>query len=206
MKLKLTLSIICILVGIALSNAQDKILTHEQILNPEYLKSLEDGENIKAFITSAGDTVAVNNLIVFGKPSQDRPVYNSLVNKKVNSYTTIFHGKPVLKTILKFQYFPEGYEGKKAQIKEIIAQKPRRKDPAIIMLALELKENNLSNLDITGLTHSFDTSELRVIGAKLTKNEALIKLKEAKQNLDLELISQEKYDAIKYELAPYIMN
>jgi hypothetical protein len=40
----------------------------------------------------------------------------------------------------------------------------------------------------------------------LTKNEALIKLKEAKQNLDLELISQEEYDIIKDELAPYIMN
>lgn len=206
MNLKLNFSIFCFLAGIFFSNAQDKILTHEQILNPEYLKSLEDGENLKAFITSAGDTVAVNNLIVFGKPSQDRPVYNSLVNKKVNSYTTIFQGKPVLKTILKFRYFPEGYEGKKAQIKEIIAQKPRKKDPAIIMIALQLKEDNLSNLDITGLTQSFDTSELKVIGAKLTKNEALIKLKEAKQNLDLELISQEKYDSIKKKLAPYIMN
>ena len=206
MKIKFFLSIVCFMVGVSFLNAQEKILTHEQLLNPEFLKSLEDGENIKAFITSAGDTVAVSDLIVFGKPSQDRPVFNPLVNKKVNSYTTIFHGKPVLKTILKFQYFPEGYEGKKAEIKEIVAQKPRKKDPAIIMLALELKENNLSNLNITGLTQSFDTSELKVIGARLTKNEALNKLKEAKQNLDLELISQEEYDSIKNKLAPYIMN
>jgi len=206
MKLKLNLTIICILVGITFSNAQDKILTHEQILNPEYLKSLEDGENIKAFITSVGDTVAVNNLIVFGKPSQDRPVYNSLVNKEINYYTTIFQGKPELKTLIKFQYFPEGYEGKKAEIKEIVARKPRKKDPAIIMISLKLKEINLSKLNITGLSQSFNISELKVIGAKLTKDEALKKLKEAKQNLDLELISQEEYDIIKDELAPYIIN
>lgn len=206
MKLKLTLLFLLSLTGYLTSNAQDKILTHQQLLNPEYLKTLENEENIKAFITSTGDTVSINDIVVFGKPSQDRPVFNSLVNKEVNNYTTIFHGKPLLKTITKFQYFPEGYEGKKAKVKEIIAQKPGKKHPALIMIALELTENNLSNIDITAVTHSFNVLELKVIGGKLTKNEALNKLKEAKQNLDLELISQEEYDTIKDELSPYIMN
>jgi len=40
---------------------------------------------------------------------------------------------------------------------------------------------------------------------KLDKTEALSKLKESKEHLDLELISQEEYDKIKEELRPFIV-
>ena len=46
-----------------------------------------------------------------------------------------------------------------------------------------------------------EESELR----KITKEDALAKLKEYKEQLELELITQEQYDKYKSELAPKIL-
>ncbi len=40
----------------------------------------------------------------------------------------------------------------------------------------------------------------------MTRDEAIAKLKEAKELLDLEMMSQEDYDALRKELSPIIMN
>ena len=40
----------------------------------------------------------------------------------------------------------------------------------------------------------------------MTREEAIAKLREAKELLDLEMMSQEDYDALKKELSPIIMN
>jgi hypothetical protein len=103
--------------------AQDKILTYEEVINKEYLKTISDDETIKGFIISTGDTVKVNQLIEFGKPNNNRPIYNAIVNREINNYTSIFLGKPDVKTILRFQYFPEGYENKEAKIISIVGKK-----------------------------------------------------------------------------------
>ncbi|WP_461630541.1 hypothetical protein [Labilibaculum euxinus] len=50
------------------------------------------------------------------------------------------------------------------------------------------------------------TGEVKNPKAKLTREEAISKLKEAKELLDLEVISHEKYDAIKNDLTPLILN
>lgn len=44
----------------------------------------------------------------------------------------------------------------------------------------------------------------KVANSKMTSEEALSKLKKAKEKLDLQLISQEEYDKLKAELIPFI--
>jgi hypothetical protein len=43
-----------------------------------------------------------------------------------------------------------------------------------------------------------------MIAKGMTSGKAILELKKAKEKLDLELISQAEYDAIKVELAPFI--
>lgn len=42
--------------------------------------------------------------------------------------------------------------------------------------------------------------------SKMTREEAIAKLKEAKELMDIEMISKEEFDALKKELAPIIMD
>ena len=61
----------------------------------------------------------------------------------------------------------------------------------------------LSVLD-TELAISY--GEIKLKNAKMTRAEAIAKLKESKELLDLELMTQEEYDAIRKELTPIIRN
>lgn len=47
--------------------------------------------------------------------------------------------------------------------------------------------------------------EIKLIGAKMTKAEAIEKLKKQKELLDLDLIKQEEYDKLREELSPIIL-
>ncbi|MGM5471314.1 hypothetical protein ACS386_13635 [Flavobacteriaceae bacterium LMO-SS05] len=194
-----------IFVSISTLNGQNKFLTFEQVNSVEYLKTIENNEELSGFIISTGDTIRVNQSIKFGKPDIIRPIYNGNINREINNYTSIFIGKPETKTILRFQYFPEGYNNKSVKIKTIVGKKVRKKDPAILMLGLEIEDENVSHLDITALPHSFEIGELMIKDGILTKEVALEKLKEAKEKLNLELITQAEYDKIKAELSPIIM-
>lgn len=52
---------------------------------------------------------------------------------------------------------------------------------------------------------ALETGEIVNKNAKMSKDEAIAKLKESKELLDLEVISQEKYDSLKNALTPIII-
>ena len=53
---------------------------------------------------------------------------------------------------------------------------------------------------------AIESGEIFLKNRKMTRDEAIAKLKEAKELLDLEMMSQEDYDALRKELSPIIMN
>ena len=59
---------------------------------------------------------------------------------------------------------------------------------------------------ITATDASLDNGELINPNAPLTREEAIAKLKEAKDLMDLGMMSQEEFDALRKELTPIIMN
>ena len=71
----------------------------------------------------------------------------------------------------------------------------------------------IRNPDASGLAqkyltiniNSFTMGEVINPNRRMTRNEAIDKLKESKELLELEIISQEEYDAIKKKLTPIIM-
>lgn|SRR5690606_8998611 len=52
---------------------------------------------------------------------------------------------------------------------------------------------------------ALEAGEIKLVGAKLTKDEAIAKLKKQKELLDLQIISQSEYDKLKEELMPIII-
>ena len=74
---------------------------------------------------------------------------------------------------------------------------------------LTLRETDATGLEIKYLTASaiaFELGELINPNAPLTRAQAIAKLKESKDLLDLGLFTQEEYDELKKELTPIIMN
>jgi hypothetical protein len=57
---------------------------------------------------------------------------------------------------------------------------------------------------VTATNLSFDNGEIINPNKAITREEAIAKLKEAKDLLDLDLMSQEEYDALREELTPII--
>jgi hypothetical protein len=74
---------------------------------------------------------------------------------------------------------------------------------------ITLRETDATGLEIKYLTASdiaFELGELINPNAPLTRAQAIAKLKESKDLLDLGLFTQEEYDELKKELTPIIMN
>ena len=59
---------------------------------------------------------------------------------------------------------------------------------------------------ITATDASLDNGELINPNAPLTREEAIAKLKEAKDLMDLGMMSQEEFETLRKELTPIIMN
>jgi hypothetical protein len=59
---------------------------------------------------------------------------------------------------------------------------------------------------IVDLELALSTGEVVNPNQKMTREQAIVKLKESKDLLDLGLLTQEEYDKIKSELTPIIMN
>ena len=61
-------------------------------------------------------------------------------------------------------------------------------------------------LSVMNTELAIESGEILLKNRKMTREEAIAKLREAKELLDLEMMSQEDYDALKKELSPIIMN
>jgi hypothetical protein len=73
-------------------------------------------------------------------------------------------------------------------------------DPAMSSLLGE-KRRTIVDLEL-----ALSTGEVVNPNQKMTREQAIVKLKESKDLLDLGLLTQEEYDKIKSELTPIIMN
>lgn len=98
----------------------------------------------------------------------------------------------------------------KAIVKEIKAyhRGSKKKTLYLIMVLGEINgrvfeiNKHLSFMDIK---LAIETGEILLLNRKMTSEEAIFKLKEAKELLEIEMISQGKFDSIKKELTPFIM-
>lgn len=185
--------------------SQGRILIYNEVNNPEFLKTIQKDEIIDGFVLQTGDTVRVGCQIKLGSPFTDMRQNVSLLNINTNAYSSILIGKPELKSFYpNLHFMPIGYEGETALLTEIVVLKTNKKEPAILLLNIKL--NKVPDSKQFGMPASFDKGELYLDGGKLTKEQALTKLKEAKEKLNLELITQKEYNDLKVKLGPIILN
>jgi len=105
---------------------------------------------------------------------------------------------------------PENFEGRSAIINEIkVFHKGNKKKPLYVVLEL-VEPNGNSFVALTKRLSIMDTEfalkygEIINPNAPLNKEQAIAKLKEAKELLEIEMMTQEEFDDLKAELTPII--
>ena len=107
-------------------------------------------------------------------------------------------------------YLPATSQGRVLIVESISVShtKLSKKSPLIVTLITrdpdipDLASKNM----ITDLEHALLLGEIISPNEPMSREAAIKKLKESKELLDLELISQQEYDKIKDELTPIIRN
>jgi len=133
------------------------------------------------YLTKDGSSVSVGDTIKLGKPSgNDHFLYIQQSGLYVAPWLA---GKDVIVT----------------QIKSYGNQKKG------YILFVQFKGYGLAPVFIQ-YDNALETGEVLSKNTSLSKQQAIAKLKEAKELLDLNLITIEKYDSIKCNLTPLIMN
>ena len=141
---------------------------------------------ITSYVTSMGDTINIGDKVKFGVPSNANNYF-----VYIRSFVPFSESDPV-------SIKAQGWESE--VIKMLISGSKRR---GYVVSFISKTEDGFAR-------YSYDYEDALSVGEivtdKLNRTQAIAKLKESKDLLDLGLLTQEGYDELKKELTPIIMN
>lgn len=163
------------------SNAQS--YSFDELQNAERLRDIPT--QITEYTASNGQVFKVGEFITFGTPMNEN-----------NTYAHIY-GFDALGTLSVFDIRDKGFES------EIIKfRKAGTKRMGLEILAVSKTKTGLDRA-YTSIEKALAEGE--IVSTKMTRKQAIDKLKEAKDLFDLGLMEEKDYNALKEELKPIIM-
>lgn len=193
--------IVCLLLGNVVYG--QRTLTSDQAIDPNITREFRNGEKISEFILKDGTIIKEGSKLVMGKPRNPLTLvydyvyvgYMSLLSEMVSPSATLtgnYDGLPVTVDYLKV------YKRKLSRSSEIQVY-------AFVYNPSQTSLTGDKYRTITDLELGISGGEIINPNAALTREQAILKLKESKDLLDLGLLTQEEYNKIKAELTPIIM-
>ena len=216
---------ILILLFPLIANSQSaKDLSFEQTQDIGYFKSIKNRTNYLSYTTSNGSKISIGDTLIIAKPSTRSLQGNGIGTNGVGQFDSkeqqrfefVQYGK---RLILRNSQFlsnqnPDAYPSNRLSnerviVKEIAAiHKGSRKKPLAVYLVLGELNNRAfgiyKHLTVADVENALTYGEIKLKNAPLSRKEAIAKLKEAKELLDLEIITPQEYEKIKAEMAPLI--
>ncbi|WP_299583774.1 hypothetical protein [uncultured Sunxiuqinia sp.] len=227
---KLHLIFIAVVAIVAQCYSQNELnaLTFDDCQNSEVFRSIRNNTRILKYTAADGSVFELGDTLVIGVPSGSitsttaAGAGNTVGVAKArsrtrDSFTTIIMGRPAgVGSVLNAMAgeAPENasanMQGELVVIAEMkVSHKGSRKKP--LALTILLGEPNGRAFGINKYMSVVDyekavlAGEIRSLNAPITRDEAIAKLKEAKDLLDLGLMEEADYEKVKAELAPVIM-
>jgi chaperonin cofactor prefoldin len=152
-------------------------ITYEQTLE------IEKGKT-KSYITSRGEKFSVGQTIQFGTLNRPETLNYDYIYRDIGSITLKMEAQ---------------YDGVESEIKKIEWKKEFSKTSVWI----HTKGSRNFKYLIADFEAAIKFGE--IVTSIMTKKKAIDKLKERKELLDLEIITQDEYDELKNSLTPFIM-
>ena len=134
---------------------------------------------------------------------------NNPSDPNLNEFTSIGLGKFSVMNAMSMVKMARGQANTEVIIDKIRVYKPAMGQPASIVVDIVKKDgSNLGGMFkracILNLERAVSLNEILNPNAPLNREQAIAKLKEAKDLLEIDMMSQEEFDALKAELTPII--
>jgi len=196
--------------------AQKEHLTYDQTINIKFVKQYKNNTLIDSYITKDGLIIRVGDTLTIGNAVIDRKKY---IFHDVFSHIVI--GKTKGATNKEFRYLPHNYSGSKVIVKSLFVTHekyigyklwPNRKEmPLYVSIFVREAQSGISKIfshsrkTILDIEKALSSGEIINYNAPLSKEEAIRKLKESKDLMELDFLSKEEYEKLKEKLTPIIL-
>ena len=202
-------------------------MTFEQSQNIDYFIKVKNNTKLGEYITASGNSVKVGDTLIIGNPTSSYSTSNT-----VGGGTNIGYGRTKTRYAKEFEFVQLGRPAGLGAImsgsekpamaginlsQEVVLvkemktyHKGSKKKPLYVVIVLGEINGRAFGLNkylsVMNTELAIESGEILLKNRKMTREEAISKLREAKELLDLEMMSQEDYDALKKELSPIILN
>ncbi len=204
-------------------------LTFDDCQNSAVFQKIKNYTKILKYTAADGSVLVLGDTLVIGTPAGSITSTTAvgaantigaakLRSRTKNNFTTIIMGRPAgVGSILNAMAgeAPENasadMQGEIVVISEMkVVHKGSKKKPLSLTILLGEPNGRAFGINkymsVTDYEKAVIAGEIRSINAPMTRDEAIAKLKESKDLLDLGVIDQAEYEKLKKELTPVIMN
>ena len=196
---------------------QHENLTYDQTQDISFVKKYKNNTAIDSYKTKDGLTISIGDTLTIG---------NAVINRKRYMFHDVFShiviGKVKGLNNKEFRYLPHNYSGSKVVVKSIFVTHekfigyklfPKRKEmPLYVSLFVTEYKNGISKIfshsrkTILDVEKALSSGEIVNYDSSLSKEEAIRKLKESKDLMELDFLSKEEYEKLKEKLTPIILD
>ena len=201
-------------------------MSFEQSQDIDFFINVKNNTKLGEYITASGNSVKLGDTLIIGNPTS-----SSATSSTYGGGNKIAYGRTKTRFNKEFEFIqlgrPAGFgvvmSGQDTPMaginlsKEVVLvkemktyHKGSKKKPLNVQIVLgEINGRAFGinkYLSVMNTELAIESGEIFLKNRKMTRDEAIAKLKEAKELLDLEMMSQEDYDALRKELSPIIMN
>ncbi|SHK72270.1 hypothetical protein SAMN04488007_3668 [Maribacter aquivivus] len=199
----------CILLTGQKNNHVDSI-SYDELQELTNSKEYKNYFDVNEYITRAGDKIVIGDTLVIGKPSNSNNITQGSVaiGQAINNHSYIYLGTTAAALTGTLMMGNDGMLNDRVFVVGISAGRISKKNDYEIYLELN-KVGGGRFLGVKKLARvlfekAMESGEIINSNAKMTRSEAIRKLKEAKELYDLEMMSSDEYDALKNQLSPII--
>lgn len=176
-------------------------LTSADLKDVSIASQFSNGDEILEIILQDGSVIKKGSELVFGKPVNNSSSYTRVYL----GYVTL--GKALLVTPVAM---PGSWVGTTLVVDKLKVQHKKLSKESELSVMLYVQDPSMSsalggnNRTIFDIEMAINTGEIINPNASLTREQAIAKLKESKDLLDLGLMTQDDYDSLKAKLTPII--
>lgn len=231
--MKTTITFFSILLSVVTFQAQESIdlLTYENTQDINFFTNVKNGTSIKEYITTAKNSVKVGDTLILGSPTSQEmntKTYSGSYGNRARG--GISQSRSTSKKTYEFIQLgrPAGFgsvmtamggnaqnmadnslKNTKVIVNEIKTyhRGSKNKPLYVVMILGEINGRAFGinkYLSVMDTELGIESDEILLKNRKMTREEAIAKLKEAKELLEIDMISKEEFEELKKNLAPII--
>ena len=178
-----------------------------------YAKNFKNYNDFKVALLSDGNDISIGDTIMIGRPGTNNSRISAVAGQGISSkstFTTLSFGSPIGGALMASLSNDDGkllasWSETEMIVHRIFVNHTKYSRNSTLNVGVIMKELDGNRKATTNsIESSITLGEVYLLDRLMTREEAIAKLKESKDLLDLDMISQEEYDALKLELTPII--